>query len=51
MPSTLTESVGTRLRPAVIAELRNAASIDGVTVSTFIAKLVRVEMMHRREIR
>jgi len=42
------ESVGTRLRPAVVTELRAAAEADGITVSNFIARCVQRELLQRR---
>jgi hypothetical protein len=45
--STLTKTVGSRIRPDVIVQLRHYAVLDGVTPSTWIARLVYAEVQRR----
>jgi hypothetical protein len=44
----MSETVSTRLAPGTIKYLREAAADDGVTTSSFIAELVRAEIIRRR---
>jgi hypothetical protein len=48
--STLTKTVGSRIRPDVIARVRLYAALDGVTLSAWIARLVYVEVQRRKAI-
>ena len=45
---TLTVSVGSRIKPDVVAQLRHYAALDDVTPSAFIAKLVTQEITRRK---
>jgi hypothetical protein len=46
--STLTQPVGSRIHPDVIAELRRYAAQEGITPSRFIARLVTREVKARK---
>jgi hypothetical protein len=45
--STLTKTVGSRIRPDVIRQLHHYAAIDNVTPSRFISRLVTQEIARR----
>ena len=45
--STLTKTVGSRIRPDVIVQLRHYAALDNVTPSAWIARLVYQEVQRR----
>ena len=47
LESTLTKTVGSRMRPDVIRQLHHYAAIDNVTPSRFVSKLVAQEITRR----
>jgi len=48
MAESWTEPITTRLRPALVEEIREAAADDGCSRSEWIARAVRLALQHRR---
>jgi hypothetical protein len=46
--SSLTQSVGSRIKPKVVEQLRQYAALDNVTPSAWIAKVVVQEIARRK---